>query len=83
MSSALNNNLLSTVDRGVYPGAIDVGSFNASKYGSTALEVSNDYYGRGGKKSKKSRKTKTRKTYKRGRVGKGKKVPGRTRGRKG
>ena len=74
MSSALNNNLLSNMNR-VYPGAIDVGAFDASKYGSTALERSNNYYGRGGKKSK---KTKTRKPYKRGRVGKGR----RTRGRK-
>ena len=78
MSSALNNNLLSNTGR-VYPGAIDNASFDASKYGSTALEVSNNYYGRGGKKS---RKNKTRKTYKRGRVGKGKKVSRKTRGRK-
>jgi hypothetical protein len=77
MSSALNNNLLSNANR-VYPGAIDVGSFDASKYGSNVPEVNNNYYGKGGKKSKKSRKPKTRKTYKRGRVGKGR----RTRGRK-
>ena len=75
MSSALNNNLLSNANR-VYPGAIDVGAFDASKYGSNVPEVNNNYYGKGGKKS---RKTKTRKTYKRGRVGKGR----RTRGRKG
>lgn len=61
----------------VYPGAIDVGAFDASKYGSTALERSNAVPHSGGakkSKSKKSKKTKTRKTYKRGRVGKGRRT---------
>ena len=67
----------SLIETKVYPGAIDNASFNASKYGSNALELSNAFPRSGGaKKSRKpkTKKNKTRKTYKRRRVGKGRRT---------
>ena len=75
MSSALDNNLLSNSAK-VYPGPIDNYSFNASKYGSNELEISNTFKGGKRTRGRKGKRVikKGRKTYKRGRVGKGRRT---------